>query len=334
MPVERAAAQQSETVRLRIDFRLGGTLFDPFEVRQVEIRDPAGVILETIPMGSIVQDGVGLYRVDHAIAAAAEIDNHFDRWYSTQVSGATEKQFSLKFYVLPAMTGGAGSSPYLTAAESASYLPEDTALTTGEIAGLVALMQEQVEAVTGDIFQPVTMARVFDGNGEVYLPFDRPLAEITKLEYLDGASWSDVGIDNVRIKRSGRGIVLGNAVSYSRFPSRTRRFLDQTLGFGGCGAFPAGSMNVRITGVWGRWTEVPLQIKAAVGTLVKYAAQCDNPTGLGSNPYSGESIPNDRSFTLRQILRNVSVDNLTGYPDVDAILVRFRAVTARVVTVI
>jgi hypothetical protein len=226
--------------------------------------------------------------------------------------------------------------PYLTVAEAAAGLPSDTALSSAEIADYIARFEEDVETITGEIFEPRTMARVFDGNGEPYLPLDRHLRIVTALEYLYGNGWSDVSIQGLRIKPSARGLALGNLASYSRWPSRNRainRYADTGLS-GGCGVFPAGSSNVRVTGTWGRYETVPLQIKHAIRQLIRYAGRCDDPANLGSNAFESESIPNDRAFTLRKIRLNALNNQMTGYPDVDAILVRFRPGRGRVITVI
>jgi hypothetical protein len=332
MAVERANAQQGQTVTLRMRFELGGTLFDPSSVNQVQIINPAGVVEETIPAASIVHDGVGLYHVDWAIPAAATIDVWHDRWFANSTVGAVEKQFTLSFYVLP-FTATGGTSPYLTSAEALAYLPSDTTITATEAAEMAALAQEIVEAVTGDFFLPVEMARIFDGNGEAYLPLDLELQSVTGWDVRcclsSGATtdWEAQDATTLRIAGSRMGLTIGNLASFSRQVSRRYQIERFTACGSGsvvsfCGVFSAGTQNHRITGTWGRWTTVPLQIKAAIGLMVRYAGMCDDPKGVPSNPYVSESIPGGRSYTLRQIRAGATKDTGTGYPDVDAILAR------------
>ena len=337
MAVERGQAQQGQTVTLRMRFELGGTLFDPVEISQVQILDPSDAVLETITGAAIIKDAVGLYHVDWAIPAAAETETHHDRWFARATAGADMKQFTLNFFVLP-FSASTGDSPYLTLEEATSYLPLDTALTSSEISALVLLSQEIVEAVAGQTFLPVDMARVFDGTGRRVLPLDAPLQNWSVLEYLyDSATgWTDVtptSVHDLRIMRSKRMLALGNARSYAQGGRNLHRdygcsaILTSALA---CSYFPAGTQNVRVTGSWGDWATVPRQVKAAVGALVRYAGSCDDPQALPGAAYSVEAVPGGRAYTLRQILFNAMRDRLTGFPDVDSILTRFPTFTPAV----
>ena len=121
---------------------------------------------------------------------------------------------------------------------------------------------------------------------------------------------------------------LGNTLTPRqrlRGPADTSSSFCSGVSTGGirCGSFPSGVQNVRVTGTWGFFTEVPLQIKDALGRLVEYAGSCDDGTGSMSTPFLTESVPGGRAYTLRTILRSAKVDHMTGYADVDAILKRF-----------
>lgn len=328
MAVERGSAQRGETVTLRIRFEQSGTLADPSSVDKVEILDESLAVVDTPAVAGVVHDGVGLYHLDWPVPAAEPLELHYDRWTVTPVLGASQKTFTLSFFVHD-FSGAAAGTPYLTPAELAAYLPDSTTLSSAEIVELGALAQEIVEAVCGQKFLPVTAARVFDGLGKAVQPVDLPIVRgsVTKIEVLwDDSGWTDAtptDADNVRYMKGRRMIGLGNVLSRSQAAGGVH--LPYWLrSHGACGVFPAGLQNVRITASWGRWTEVPRQIKAAVGTLVRYSGDCDDAQGIPSNPYVDESVPGGRAYKLRTILvSGAMVDRLTGYPDVDAVLKRF-----------
>lgn len=327
MAVERGQAMQGETVILRIRFELGGTLFNPFQINDVQILDASDVLVDTIPAASVVHDGLGMYHANWAIPAAEPTELHHDKWYAKATLGADTKQFELSFFVLPFSASGAGS-PYLTTSELAAFLPSDTALTGAEIAALGLLAQEVVESITGQRFLPAAGSRVFDGSGRQVLPLDQPIQSWSKLEYLyRDSGWTDVTPANsydLRITKSKRMLSLDNAVSFSQ-GSRRGAYNDgflSSLG-GACGVFPAGTQNVRVTGTWGHWSSVPLEIKQAVGMLVRYAASCDDPLGMPGAALASETPPGGRSYQIRQVLFSAKRDRLTGFSDVDSLLLRF-----------
>lgn len=329
MPVERGAAYQGQTVRLRILFQAAGTPVDPFEVRQVEILDSSLAVLATIPAASIVQSGVGQYYVDWAIPAAEAADLHHDRWYSTLTVGATEKQFTLSFLVLTS-SGVATGGAYITVAEARSFLPSDTPLTDAEIAEGIALAQEIIEEITGQTFTPIVKTVVFDGQGEPTLSIRRPIQTITSIRLrCDATTWETIDIDDARISGSGTMIAFGNVVPkpFRRANNRCPSICASSA----CRLFPRGFQNVEVSGTWGAFDEPPRQIRSALGLLLRYALVCEDSSGVPSAAFSSEAVANDRSYTLRQIWSGLSARSgagivknaMTGYPDVDAILARF-----------
>ena len=117
---------------------------------------------------------------------------------------------------------------------------------------------------------------------------------------------------------------LGNVRRFSdRFATQfgTQSY-SSPIGF--CGIWPSGFQNIEITGDWGMYDEVPLQIKRAAGMLLRYAGKCDDPLGLPSHAFEAESFPGDRQWTLRKVWTDVKLNNMTGFPDVDAILSSFQ----------
>jgi hypothetical protein len=225
---------------------------------------------------------------------------------------------------------------YLTTLELKAFLEDDTPLTNAEIDELGALAQEIVERITGQKFLPVTAARVLDGSGRRVQPLDHRLLDFDMLEVLrDDGTWEDVTPVNpatsVRIMRSRRMIALGNVVTLSQAFHRAVYDLDPLLNrAGGCGLFPAGTQNVRISGDWGRWRVVPEQIKWVVGWLVRFAGRCDDPEGLPVSRFATEAVPGGRSYTLRTILMNAHKDRNTGFSDIDSILMGFPRFSAPV----
>jgi hypothetical protein len=318
--VERAQAQQGETARLRADFRLGGTLFDPFEIRQVEILDDAFVVLATLSGASIVKDAVGQYHVDWPVPAAEATTLHYDRWYSTASSGATEKQGTLSFFVHSATVTG-GESQWLSNLDLLPFLPTGTILTDVEIAENALLAQEMIESICGQKFTLLTEARDFSGQGEQILNVRTPIQSVTEVRILGcppGTGDQVLEITDLRIGRSQTVLALGNVV-----PKRYR--VGGYLWPGGCSYFPYGFQNIRVTGTWGAFTEVPREIKRALGLLVRHIASCDDPVGSPAEAYDSENVAGDRSYTIRKVWHNVTQDATTGFADVDSILARYYA---------
>ena len=220
--------------------------------------------------------------------------------------------------------------PYLTDQEARDiWLHADTLLTDPEIARLNAWAREIVEDLTGHQFIPETMARTFNGSGRAVQPLDMPIQAVTQIECRErDGSWTIAGFGDVRISKSRQMLGLGNVVSFSQAVAHQIAPVDRLTGLSGlqgpCGIWSPGFQNIRITGDWGRFFDVPRSINAAIGMLIEKGGSCDNPAGYPSEPYTVESVPGGRSYTVRQIEKNVATDRMTGYSEIDAIIARYR----------
>lgn len=333
MAVERGAAMQGQTVILRARFELGGTLFTPFNLGDVQILDENLVLVDTVPAAAIIMDAVGMYHVEWAIPNAEPAEIHHDRWFMMTTVGATEKQFTLNFFVLPLSV--AAVSSYITVAEAKEYLPADTELTDAQILTLINQAVKAAESCCGQSFVPTTRSMVVDGSGRNVQPLKAKIQTVTEIEFLFDGTWTTVTYNDLRISGSRKMLSAGNSMSFSQQvglgANRFGRYYSGAGGLGFIGSdfpdctFPAGFQNIRVTGDWGRFTEVPLDIKDAVGRLVMYAGSCDDPTGSVSEPFSNETVPGGRAYTMRQILKSAMVDRMTGFADVDAVFARYPA---------
>lgn len=328
MAVDRAHAQQGQSVRLGMRFSLGGSAVDPFEVRQVEVLDAQFAVLATF--ATTVHDGTGLFHVDWPVPADEPPTIHYDRWFATASSGGTEEVFTNSFQVLTAEASTAGT-PYMTTDEARSiYLPEATEITDAQLAEMVLLAQETIEWVAGQVFLPVFETRTFNGSGKAALSIARPIQSITSINVLgcNGSTGSTSTIDpaSVRISRGRCLLGLGNMQRFGHLLGDALAGVPPWHGLGvGCGVWPAGFMNIEITGTWGAFAQVPRQIRHALGLLLQHAAVCDSPSGAMDSPYESESIAGDRTYVLRKIWTQARTSNGTGFPEVDAILARFNA---------
>lgn len=327
MSVSRGLAQQGQTVRLGATFTLGGTLFDPFEVRQVQILASDGeTVLATFSGAQIVHDSLGNFHVDWAIPSDEATDVHFDRWFLTASSGGTEDQETEHFLVLPFSTVSAGAA-YLSVSEMRELLPGDSTLTDSQLSTMIAMAQRVIEEVTGRTFLPYPKTVTYDGNGRGYLPLGEPIISVSEARIIGCGSDSDsdtlLDVTKIRIAKSKMGLFLGNVTRRSdcRYGS------DWPFHGAGpvsafCGVWPSGSQNVAISGNWGTHTTVPSTIQGCLIQLVRNAAFCDDPLALPSHAFKSESIPGDRNYTLAEVWQNVKLNNMTGYPDIDRILSR------------
>lgn len=340
MAVERSHAQVGDSVILRAEFTQANTLADPSDISQVLILDASFATVATIAAAAVVQDAVGKYHVEWGVPAAGPTGQYYDRWFATPSDGAVEKEFTHSFYV-SVFASAAATTPYMTTAELKEYLPDATGLSDAQVAAMGLMAQEVAEAVAGGHkFLPVDEARVFDGLGRPVQPFDIPIirGSITAIEFLRDDGWEDVTPANsqdIRYMKSRLMVGIGNVRSRSQ---RSRSACERwgcltTSSITGCGIFPIGLQNVRITASWGRWEEVPLHVKHAIGLLVSKAGRCDNPQGAMSNPYEAESVGTDRAFTWRDILVDAKTKRTTGFGDVDALLKRVPRVP-RVIAVV
>lgn len=322
MAVDRYHASPGQTVRLSARFKFAGSLFDPFEVRQVQILDQDLAVLATISGASIVHDGTGIFHVDWFVPAAETPAIHYDRWFATAQSGGSEEQFTFGFQVLSS-SADASTTPYITEAQMRAALPEATAISEEELLELVLLGQETIEWITGQSFLPRSATRTFDGSGRPFLSIRRPIQTISEARVLacGGGTETTIDVSSIRISGSRTMLALGNAQRFSaRFAFGESRW---PCSIGSCGVWPSGFQNIAITGEWGAFTEVPRQIQRALMQLLRHTAACDDPLGLPSAAFKSESLAGDRQYTMRDVYTSAMTHNSTGFADVDAILSRF-----------
>jgi hypothetical protein len=215
----------------------------------------------------------------------------------------------------------------MTVDEARGYVPAETTLTDEQIEELILLAQETVESITGQRFLPVEEARVLDGSGRAVQDVREPILSVSQIRFRCGPDWEVQEFNDVRIMRSGMMISLGNVIhpgaySYARGIPIVRSN-NVTLTYPGACGFPVGVQNVEITGEWGVYRTVPRPIKAAVGLLVKYATECDDPKGVPVTPYESEGVATDRTYQYRKIFEGAKVHGETGFADVDSILARY-----------
>lgn len=325
MSVPRGQAQQGQTVRLKGIFTLGGTLFDPYEVREVQILASDGeTILRIFNSGEIVHESLGVYYVDWAIPSDEATDVHFDRWFLTASAGGGEDQETEHFLVL-AFASVTAAAPYVSVDEMRALLPGDSTLSDAQLAIMVELAQVSIEEITGNTFLPYPKTVVFDGNGRGMLPLGEPIQSVSEARIVGcGGEGTLIDVTQIRISKSKTNLFLGNV----------QRRSDCAYGYGGpfgsgyvgsvfgCGVWPSGAQNIAISGLWGRYAAVPVTIRGCLIQLVRNAAFCDDPLALPSHAFKSESIPGDRNYTLREVWANVKANAQTGYPDIDAILTR------------
>jgi hypothetical protein len=319
MAVDRYHASPGQTVRLTARFKFAGSVFDPNEVRQVQILDQNLAVITTLT--TIVHDATGLFHVDWFIPTTETPSIHYDRWFATAQSGGSEEQFTFTFQVLTA-SADASTTPYVDMATMRLAIPEASNITDPELLELTLLGQETFEWITGQSFLPRSATRIFDGSGKAFLSIRRPVQTITAVSFLNcGGPDTDVDPSGIRILRSRTMLALGNA---KRFSHRLYNWGGYwPCNVGGCGVWPGGVQNISITGEWGAFPTVPRQIQRALIQLVRYTAACDDPLGLPSAAFASESLAGDRSYTMRQVYTNAMTHNSTGYPDIDAVLSRF-----------
>lgn len=327
MSVPRGLAQQGQTVRLHATFKFAGSLFDPFEIRQVVIYAADGVTeVATFSGAEIVRESLGLYYVDWPIPADEPTTIHFDHWFATATSGGTEEEFGDNHFLVLAFSSSSPDTAWVTVAEVRAAIPSDSALTDVEIANQIDLAQTIIRECTGNNFLPTSKTVVFDGTGRERLPLGEPILSVSRAAVIGcGGTESEIPVEEIVLSKSRTMLSLGHGARRSERALGTDGWPGGPGTVGsvfGCRIWPAGFANIAITGDWGRYTSVPASIKAALILLIRYATFCDDPNGVPSEAFKSESIPGDRAYTLAEVYANAKVNNLTGYPDVDRILTR------------
>ena len=105
MATTRTTAEQGKTVTLKINFKKNGNLQDPYDPGTVTLLDTLGA---TITTGLVpVKEADGVWYVEYAISATAEIGEWTDRWTDVIYdSGLSAVNIDLNFYVQAADWGG------------------------------------------------------------------------------------------------------------------------------------------------------------------------------------------------------------------------------------
>lgn len=119
MASERHNALAGQPVKLCVFWHTLQVPLDPFQIRQVEIRDfTTGALVETILEADVVREGPGRYCVTTAGLAAG---TYIDRWYVTPAAGGVETTHDFNVTV-SAVAGDAACLPISQAQLISDYL--------------------------------------------------------------------------------------------------------------------------------------------------------------------------------------------------------------------
>lgn len=153
----------------------------------------------------------------------------------------------------------ATSKPYTDLDTVKTLLDTSTAGDDDLIDSLIPQAQAAIDSILGYSFQTDTTTLTFDGNSRTRIMIDKCLS-LTKVELL---SYSVV--NNVRTITDTTDIT-GYCVL-----SRTGLILERESGY-----FPLGRNNIRVTGTFGKYNDVPQDIqRAAARIVVHYIKQRD-----------------------------------------------------------
>lgn len=105
MSTTRTTAEQGKTVTLKINIKKNGILTDPYTIGTVTLIDSQG---STITSGlTPTKESDGVWKVEYAISATAEIGEWTDRWVGVVYdSGLDAVNVDLNFYVQAADWSG------------------------------------------------------------------------------------------------------------------------------------------------------------------------------------------------------------------------------------
>jgi hypothetical protein len=315
MAVSRWAAEQGQTVQLGIKFHdPNGNLYDPYEIRQVEIMREDLSIQKTFVTSEVHRLSTGRYYIEWVIPGSETVGKHYDKWYYTPEAGHDEVTAQLEFYVYASGTFTTDDY-YLSVSDAkANCLDADTGLTDPQIQYLITLAMAIIDRCCEQHFLPVTGSRVFDGTGSYYLDMDEPIQSVTNIENLDSASYSYT-VSDFRIK--GTWLIHKDYVEGAELPAHLACGVTDTS------LFPKGHQNIRVTGTWGLYETVPDLITQATCLLLYFGGQWDTVTGPMISPNMNESVEG-YAYTLRKVYEHAGIHKETGYPEVDTILAQFR----------
>lgn len=318
MAVSRFAAEQGDTVRLRVRFTRNGNLYDPFDISKVEIRRRTGPttteLVSTILAASVVQEAQGNFYVDWVIPADQEVGAHVDRWYFTPDSGDAEINDDASFAVLPEGSVVPAVGGYIDVAEIRStYLP-DSLLDDSDINILIAEGTEYAEKYTGQWFGARALTINVDGTGAPYLILPYTIRTVESLTVVHGSPTIELDVDNFVIK--GRWLVHKNYLPYPWTMDNAGCFI--------CGCtfgdiFPRGQDNIEVVGTFGTFADVPVLIKRAVGLWVMHAGRDDHRTSAAAYNFETESVE-QHSYGLRHLNEGIKISGASGINEVDHLL--------------
>lgn len=184
MAVARVVAVISAQLDLIMKWRYddNSTLFDPFEVSQVEIIDSdTGAVLQTIASGSITKIADGKYQVTTASSWNTTPRTIVDRWTYKKVSTSVNE--TLEGATVISQTSGLPiETSIVTLADMKDYLR----LTTGTYDDLLNLLLGKatsfVESLMNRIITETTYTELYDGNNENELILDKsPIGAVNVL---------------------------------------------------------------------------------------------------------------------------------------------------------
>jgi len=316
----RFTAEPGTVVTLRATFTQGGILFDPSAVGPVVIKDPAGAIIETIPVGSIVRDSIGRYHVVYTVATTAALGLWSDTWSYVEDSGGATVSVQLTFGV----SAGCPVTPgdlWQPLASYASYLDPITTYTDAELQDAALLAQEIMESICGRRFVPTEESVDLDGNGRAYLYMDEDrhvlsVSSINEITY-SGATSVLTPKDISQLKVYGSYIVLGDWQPHGDFGPE---YCPPNPCVGESGFFTRGRKNIRVTGMFGDYATVPRRALRAAGLIAAMVIEDE----FFPEAYSQESLAGDHSGTMREGIVGAVIQALPGRGDISVLLASLR----------
>lgn len=258
----------------------------------------------------------GRLGLGHTVAAWTVPDDeplgtHEVRWFfRLEVEGA-EHSFVEEFEVTPVPIGGV-SHGYCSVADLRAEGVTVSQASDTRLAALIDEASRTVGRLTGWFFEPRVRTYIVDGRGTPSLELPAPCLRLNRLS----VNGSDLDVEADTVVIAG-----GPAAGIADDPRISLRW----------GRFPVGRGNVQVEGLFGCTEDdgtphgrTPLEIRRACMLLVLRAvapAMSTESSDARSAWRLLEERTRDQSFRLDRDPRSAS---LTGDPDVDAILVRYR----------
>jgi hypothetical protein len=304
-------------VTLIATFRMAGNLFDPFEVSSVEIRDPAGLLIETIAAGSITHTGLGTYEVAYSVPGDADDGLWSDTWTYVAESGDSPATATLHFAVTVGAATGLPGDPWFTLDDYREKLHEDTVATDAEVEKAALIAQDLIGIITGKTFVATAETFLLDGTGkpQLFMPHNKRIQEITSIKSLDlDDTETDIDISTLAVKRRFvvfRDYFKGDTACAEQEPCSTTWN----------GTFPRGRNNIKVTGLFGDYLTPPPGIELAAKLLVSRLIEQE----FGIVAYSTEGVAGDFSATMKDVFTSATTKGSTGWGDCDSLLATYRS---------